>query len=96
MKWAKSFQMLYYRGNVWNSADLSSSNNPDMVAQVPWDGAYPWRLQWGWTGSKATMPNGDIFSVLVEPKVGGPNIAGTATHTYDAEALRCFSFHKAK
>lgn len=42
------------------------------------------------------MPNGDIFSVLVEPKVGGPNIAGTATHTYDAEALRCFSFHKAK
>ncbi|KAH9206127.1 glycosyl hydrolase family 47-domain-containing protein [Leptodontidium sp. 2 PMI_412] len=94
--WAKSFQMLYYKGAVWNNPDLSSSNRPNMVAQVPWDGQYPWRAQWNWQGSKGTFPNGDVFSAVAFPGIADPNLAETVTHIYEPHPLRCFSFHKAR
>ncbi|KAL5313326.1 hypothetical protein ACEPPN_019059 [Leptodophora sp. 'Broadleaf-Isolate-01'] len=94
--WANSFQMLYYKGAVWNNPDLSSPNRPDMVAQVPWDGQYPWRAQWNWQGSKGTFPNGDVFSAVAFPGIADPNLAGTVTHIYEPHPLRCFSFHKAR
>ena len=90
---AKSYQMMYYKGNPWDS-----KNNwirADMVAEVPKDGSYPWRT----TGVSAKFINGDTFTVRIDPAIRDYDakhfrLAGDASHTYDEKNLDCYGSHK--
>jgi hypothetical protein len=76
-----SREMMYYSGAAWGA--------PTYMANVPWDGSYPWRLE----GVTRTLPNGDTWSVYIYPSVKDPGAAGVATHTYDPNMLICWSRH---
>jgi hypothetical protein len=76
-----SRQMMYYSGAAWGT--------PNWMAEVPWDGSYPWRE----SSVSVTLPNGDWWTVAVKNDVGDPNLAGLAVHTYDAQTLSCWSRH---
>lgn len=84
---------MYYSGNPWDG-----KNNwirPDMMADVPWDGSYPWRT----TGTSVKMPNADIFTVTIDPAIPdydakNTRLAGKASHTYDEHDLDCYASHQ--
>jgi hypothetical protein len=81
--------MIYYSGDIWG-ADGSVISKPNMMVNIPWDDSYPWRL----SGVSAKLPNGDIFTVKINPSIKDPFWAGIATHTYNEVPLICYSFHK--
>jgi hypothetical protein len=76
-----SREMMYYSGIAWGA--------PTYMANVPWDGSYPWRP----SGVSQTLPNGDKWTVSINNKAGDPNVAGFASHAYDSNVLTCFSRH---
>ncbi|KAJ8109692.1 hypothetical protein OPT61_g7275 [Boeremia exigua] len=76
-----SREMMYYSAAAWGA--------PQYIKNVPWDGSYPWRG----SGVIQTLPNGDKWSVYIDNKAGDPNFAGWALHTYDSNALTCWSRH---
>lgn len=76
-----SRQMMYYSGTAWGT--------PNWMAEVPWDGSYPWRTG----GVERTLPNGDRWFVSISNTAGDPNLAGYATHSYDSVRLNCWSRH---
>lgn len=76
-----SREMMYYSNIAWGA--------PTYMANVPWDGSYPWRP----SGVSQTLPNGDKWTVVIDNNVGDPNVAGFAWHTYDPNTLTCFSRH---
>ncbi|RYO86330.1 hypothetical protein DL766_007933 [Monosporascus sp. MC13-8B] len=85
-----SRKMIYYPGDVWTGHDLDTYK-PTMVVDVPWSGSYPWGQD---GGVSATMPNGDVFSVYIDPSVKDPNRAGDAWHSYEMDKpLQCYSYH---
>ncbi|KAF1991371.1 hypothetical protein K402DRAFT_388783 [Aulographum hederae CBS 113979] len=83
-----SREVIYYSGDVWNSD--GSTNRPTMMANVPWDGSYPWRKD----GLFVNMPNGDRLNVVVDPQFPDPSIAGLAATTYSTVAFTCYSYHR--
>lgn len=90
---SKSRQMMYYKGNPWNGKNIWI--RPDMMAEVPWDGSYPWRT----TGVSSRMSNGDIFTVKIDPAIpdydaNNTRLAGQASHTYDEHNLDCYASHQ--
>ncbi|KAH3139990.1 hypothetical protein LV164_002328 [Aspergillus fumigatus] len=88
-----SREMIYYPGDVWtgNGAD---TNKPTMMVNVPWSGSYPWGQN---GGVSARMPNGDVFTVHINPKIKDPIAAGDAWHMYEMNLpLKCYSYHKDK
>lgn len=86
---SSSRNIFYYKGKVW-SDDGGNTNQPDMEANIPWDGSYPWRL----STVETNFPNGDHFKVWIDPVYKDPQVAGFAWHSYDFHALNCFSYHK--
>ena len=90
---SKSRQMLYYKGNPWDGKN--NWVHPDMVAEVPWDGSYPWRTN----GVSSKMPNGDVFTVWIDPAIpdytaADARLAGHVSHTYDGHELDCYGRHE--
>ena len=90
---SKSRQMMYYAGNPWN--EKNNFVSPQMMVDVPWDGSYPWRT----TGVSSKMPNGDVFTVIIDPAIpdydaNNTRLAGKASHTYDEHNLDCYAYHK--
>jgi hypothetical protein len=84
-----SRQMFYFTGSPWVGG--SKWAQPMMMANVPWDGSYPWRP----SGVSAKFPNGDIFTVQInKPNTpdGGQTI-GSASHTYDSHPFECYPSH---
>jgi hypothetical protein len=63
-----------------------------MIANVPWDGSYPWRRE----GVATTFPNGDTFQVWINPDIKdwaeSKSYAGDAKHTYGNE-FKCWAEH---
>ncbi|OAK96605.1 hypothetical protein IQ06DRAFT_296642 [Phaeosphaeriaceae sp. SRC1lsM3a] len=89
---SSSRQMLYYRGRPWDRNQNPVA--PDMNVNVPWDGSYPWRL----SGVSAKFPNGDVFSVHIDPAVRDLDIkknnwAGSATHLFGISNFICYGDH---
>lgn len=76
-----SREMMYYSGAAWGA--------PTYMANVPWDGSYPWRT----SGVSQTLPNGDKWTVVIDNKVGDPKLSGMAWHSYDNVVLTCWSRH---
>jgi hypothetical protein len=76
-----SREMMYYSGAAWGA--------PTYMANVPWDGSYPWRG----SGVTQTLPNGDTWTVYIDNTVKDPGAAGVATHTYDKNMLICWARH---
>jgi hypothetical protein len=89
-EWASDFWIFYYPGEVWIDAEETQVNERTIYGQVPWDGSYPWREN----GVTATIGNGDVITASIHPNVNDPDRAGQLTHTYDAHALTCWSYHK--
>lgn len=88
-----SREMIYYPGDVWtgNGAD---TNRPTMMVNVPWSGSYPWGQK---GGVSSRMPNGDVFSVYINPSIKDPIAAGDAWHMYEMNLpLKCYSYHQDK
>ncbi|RYP18431.1 hypothetical protein DL765_003943 [Monosporascus sp. GIB2] len=45
-------------------------------------------------GVSATLPNGDTFSVYINPSIKDPNAAGEAWHRFEMDKpLKCYSYH---
>lgn len=85
-----SREMIYYSGDVWTGNGLDTYK-PQMMVNVPWSGEYPWGQK---GGVKATMPNGDTFSVYINKDIHDPDAAGDAWHTYEQDKpLKCYSYH---
>ncbi|KAL3459654.1 hypothetical protein BJX64DRAFT_279036 [Aspergillus heterothallicus] len=85
-----SREMIYYPGDVWTGNGLQT-NRPTMMVNVPWSGSYPWGQQ---GGVSARMPNGDVFTVHINPAIKDPDAAGDAWHLYEMERpLKCYSYH---
>lgn len=76
-----SREMMYYDGPAWGA--------PKYMANVPWDGSYPWRIN----GPSVVLPNGDKWTVTINNNLGDPNLSGAAWHTYDKVLLLCYSRH---
>ncbi|KAK0739465.1 hypothetical protein B0T21DRAFT_362649 [Apiosordaria backusii] len=88
-----SREMIYYDGNVWTGNGLDTYR-PKMMVNVPWTGAYPWGQK---GGVSATMPNGDVFTVHINPNIKDPGAAGDAWHKYELDKpLKCYSYHRDK
>lgn len=88
-----SREMIYYPGDVW-PGDGPETNRPTMMVNVPWSGRYPWGQPGGVT---ANMPNGDVFSVYINPSIKDPDAAGDAWHKYEpTKPLKCYSYHRDK
>ena len=51
--WSTSREVLYYPSDVWTID--GTPNRPTMMANVPWDGSYPWRSN----GVDVKLPNGE-------------------------------------
>ncbi|KAH6954152.1 hypothetical protein DER45DRAFT_569934 [Fusarium avenaceum] len=85
-----SREMAYYSGSY---ADGNGKwIHPDMIANVPWDGSYPWRR-----GGVATkFPNGDTFQVWINPDIRdwaeSKSYAGDVKHTYGND-FKCWAEH---
>jgi hypothetical protein len=85
-----SREMIYYPGDVWTGQGLQT-NRPTMMVNVPWTGAYPWGQQ---GGVSARMPNGDVFTVHINPNIKDPMAAGDAWHLFEMNVpLKCYSYH---
>ncbi|RDW68929.1 uncharacterized protein DSM5745_08689 [Aspergillus mulundensis] len=85
-----SREMIYYASDVWTGNGLDTYR-PTMMVNVPWSGSYPWG-QAG--GVSARMPNGDVFSVHINPAIRDPDPAGDAWHAYEMHLpLKCYSYH---
>ena len=54
-----SREMAYYSGSYNPGGGNTKWIQPDMIANVPWDGSYPWRG----SGVATKFPNGDTFQV---------------------------------
>ncbi|KAJ0420576.1 hypothetical protein BJY00DRAFT_284103, partial [Aspergillus carlsbadensis] len=86
-----SREMIYYPDNVWTGTG-SETNKPTMMVNIPWSGSYPWGQQ---GGVSARMPNGDVFTVHINPDIRDPGAAGDAWHLYEMQLpLKCYSYHK--
>ncbi|KAF2436437.1 hypothetical protein EJ08DRAFT_146991 [Tothia fuscella] len=85
-----SRQMFYFTGWPWATGSVWAK--PMMVANVAWDGSYPWRP----SGVSAKFPNGDIFTAQInKPNVAdGGDTVGSASHTYDSHPFECYPYHK--
>src|SRR5690348_4261824 len=59
-----SREMAYYP-NGYNPSNSATWIQPEMIANVPWDGSYPWRG----SGVKTRFPNGDEFQVWINPAI---------------------------
>lgn len=84
-----SRQLFYFTGWPW--VGDSKWAKPMMVANVPWDGSYPWRP----SGVSAKFPNGDIFTAQInKPNApdGGMTV-GSASHTFDSHPFECYANH---
>lgn len=88
-EWASDFWIVYYPGEVWKDAKETQANDWTIYGQVPWDGSYPWRE----SGVTAKIANGDVITVSIYPNVNDPARAGQLMHTYDDNALTCWSYH---
>lgn len=83
--------MIYYSGDIWENPGPGSytTNSPLFMVDVPWDGSYPWRS----SGVTATTPNGDIWTVEINPAIKDPGWAGVVQHKYNDIGLICWSLH---
>lgn len=90
---SKSRYMGYYSAGRSPKGGNNPWVNPDMIANVPWDGSYPWRPQ----GAKATFPNGDVFEVWINPAIKdwaqSKDYAGDAVHKYGNVGFKCWAEH---
>lgn len=85
-------QMIYYSSDIWvdpTSFTPYTTNPPEFMVEVPWDGSYPWRS----TGVSAITPDGDTWSVTIDPSVADPDLSGSSSHTYNDVDLNCWSIH---
>ena len=87
-----SREMAYYSKGRNPAGGANKWVQPEMIAQVPWDGSYPWRPQ----GVKTKFPNGDVFQVWINPAIKdwdeSKNYAGDATHTF-GNGFKCWAEH---
>ncbi|KNB20614.1 protein arginine N-methyltransferase 1 [Fusarium oxysporum f. sp. lycopersici 4287] len=89
---AKSNVMAYYAGSYNPGGGDTKWVQPDMIANVPWDGSYPWRS----SGVATTFSNGDTFQVAINPAIKdweeSKSYAGDAKHTFGNE-FKCWAEH---
>ncbi|KAJ0132023.1 Transposase [Fusarium oxysporum f. sp. albedinis] len=89
---AKSNAMAYYAGTYNPGGGDTKWVQPDMIANVPWDGSYPWRS----SGVATTFSNGDTFQVAINPAIKdweeSKSYAGDAKHTFGNE-FKCWAEH---
>lgn len=92
-----SRKLAYYSAGRSLSGDTNGKDHwvkPDMVADVPWDGSYPWRN----SGVEVRLPNDDRFFVRINPDVkdwssSNKQYAGSATHTFESHEFLCWGGH---
>ncbi|KAI1859465.1 hypothetical protein JX265_010468 [Neoarthrinium moseri] len=85
-----SREILYYPADVWTGQKLDTYK-PSMVVNVPWSGSYPWGQP---GGVSATMPNGDVLTIHINPSIRDPEPAGDAWHKFEMDIpLKCYSYH---
>ncbi|KAL2071865.1 hypothetical protein VTL71DRAFT_13100 [Oculimacula yallundae] len=84
-----SREMAYYPGAYSINGQWL---RPEMIANVPWDGSYPWRG----SGASAKFPNGDTFTAWINPAIKdwdqSKNYAGDAVHTFGG-GFKCWAEH---
>lgn len=87
-----SREMAYYSAGHSPAGGNNPWARPEMIANVPWDGSYPWRPQ----GVKTKFPNGDVFEVWINPAIKdwdeSKSYAGDAKHTYGND-FKCWAEH---
>ncbi|KAG4439980.1 hypothetical protein IFR05_004554 [Cadophora sp. M221] len=87
-----SREMAYYPGSYNPGGGNTKWVQPEMIANVPWDGSYPWRRG----GVTTKFPNGDSFSVWINPDIKdwaeSKSYAGDAIHTY-GNGFKCWAEH---
>lgn len=87
-----SREMAYYAGSYNPGGGNNKWVQPDMIANVPWDGSYPWRR----SGVATKFPNGDTFQVWINPDIKdwaeSNSYAGDAKHTYGND-FKCWAEH---
>ncbi|KAH6957762.1 hypothetical protein BKA56DRAFT_601391 [Ilyonectria sp. MPI-CAGE-AT-0026] len=87
-----SREMAYYSGSYNPGGGNTKWVQPDMIANVPWDGSYPWRR----SGVATKFPNGDTFQVWINPDIKdwaeSKSYAGDAKHTYGND-FKCWAEH---
>ncbi|RMJ07857.1 hypothetical protein BHE90_013682 [Fusarium euwallaceae] len=89
---ATSNEAFYYNSHVW-TGNGDETNKPTLMVNIPWSGQYPWTQD----GVKFTMPDDQVFAVVLKPDVKDPNEAGFAYHSFDfPNPLNCYSYHKDK
>lgn len=83
-------EMLYYPGDAWTGVG-NNTNKPTMHVSLPSSQSTPWGRD---NGVTANFPNGDIFTVHINPKITDPEAAGDVWHRYDLDKpLKCYSYH---
>ncbi|KAL0934819.1 uncharacterized protein CTRU02_209410 [Colletotrichum truncatum] len=89
---SSSRQVGYYPGGRSPSGG-SDWLQPEMIAEVPWDGSYPWRT----SGVSVKFPNNDVFKIWIDPSVKdwaeSKTYAGTSSHTFEEHAFKCWAEH---
>ncbi|KAJ5224789.1 uncharacterized protein N7469_008292 [Penicillium citrinum] len=88
-----SRQIMYYPTAPWASLGTRGKwVTLETMTDVPWGGSYPWRL----TGVTRKMPNGDDFTVVVDPSVPDSDdvYPGLAWHTFESHLLPCYGHHE--
>ncbi|CZT41183.1 uncharacterized protein RSE6_00896 [Rhynchosporium secalis] len=87
-----SREMAYYPGSYNPGGRNTKWVQPEMIANVAWDGSYPWRRG----GVTTKFPNGDSFSVWLNPDIKdwaqSNSYAGDAKHTYGND-FKCWAEH---
>lgn len=88
-----SRQIMYYPTAPWASPGTRGKwVTPQMMTDVPWDGSYPWRK----SGLKRTMPNGDEFTIVIDPSIpdSDTQAAGLASHRFEPHGFLCRGHHE--
>ncbi|KAF6812293.1 hypothetical protein CPLU01_14929 [Colletotrichum plurivorum] len=92
-----SRQFAYYSAGRSPGRDTNGPDhwvNPDMIANVPWDGSYPWRN----SGVDVKLPNNDRFHIWINPAIkdwssSNKQYAGGASHIFEPHPFQCWGGH---
>ncbi|KAJ5964678.1 uncharacterized protein N7479_004554 [Penicillium vulpinum] len=86
-------QIMYYHDAPWAFQGTRGKwVTPEMTTDVPWYRSCPWRTK----GVKRKMPNGDEFTIAIDPSIPDSNdrFAGLAGHTFESHGFGRRAHHE--